>query len=240
MKDNQTQNSTDKLIEVQVTPKNPDVISNGKWYRFKKFIKQVFTSSEAKEASSSVKEYLDLKFENEKEIQKRAKYVNKKLAAEIDDIVMNTQAVKNDNQRANLSFEDERDLVKANVRLKNAEASAIEAETTIKIYEELNKHGFNVDVSINDDVLSIRTVETKVIQKEQDLLLNQTQTTLEVLDDSAENKIIDQVAETTTIVNKDSDNNIDELEKPNEGLDEHNDKTDVYLDIPAFLRNQAD
>lgn len=96
------------------------------------------------------------------------------------------------------------------------------------------------DVSINDDALSIRTVETKVIQKEQDLLLNQTQTTLEVLDDSAKNKIIDQVTETTTIVNKNSDNNFDELEKPNEGLDEHNDKTDVYLDIPAFLRNQAD
>ncbi len=159
-------NNNKKFISVKISPKG-EVVTSGKWSKFKDFLKKLFSSNEAKKMEASIKEYLGEAYESELESKKRSGVLNQKTAAEINNLLSQSKSDKDKNNRENILFEQIYEDKKADARLKNAQASAIETETVLKILEKAKELGFDASLSVKDDgQLEIISVDQKKSDKE--------------------------------------------------------------------------
>ena len=70
------------------------------------------------------------------------------MQAEITERMTNIESQRNKNRRRDSLFELEIKSMEADIRMKNAQAFAVESETSIKNFEILREHGLGVSVEV--------------------------------------------------------------------------------------------
>jgi FimV-like protein len=150
------------LIEVQVLPDEKH-IKSGLWSRFVTLLKRLRYTPEGKISEAFVRNYLKQSCIDAFENKNRTRLQNRKVVAEIDEIREHIRGEKDKNTKSNLMFEQEYEAKQAEIRLKNAEATAIETETTIKVMRALKEKGFDFSLSLEQGKLQIFILDTAAI-----------------------------------------------------------------------------
>lgn len=135
------------LVEVSIEPKQKKKCA--KWKKFLTWIRKLQATPEAKKSKERMDRYLVESLDSGLENLNRAKYANKKTQAEIQGLLARAQIERDENRREESIFDLELKKQEAEIRRINAEAFAIESDASMRLFEKMREHGFDVSLSFD-------------------------------------------------------------------------------------------
>ena len=146
------------FIQVEVAPKDHQ---RGYWSKFTRWLRKFSSSPEACEKGKKVMEYLEGAEDYGLERLKNPKYANQKTSAEIQSILEQTRATKEERLRKSERENLELEMLSAEIRKTKAEAFQIETDTKLRVLKELERQGFQVSFSFSEVENKLIVIDSK-------------------------------------------------------------------------------